>query len=98
MKKIKSGSNSFCCVSFTSDNFEKEKNGMKNNIVKLWKKSDNRFKLLDDFQNGLTDVLLIRVMDIKSNNSFDEVVKDVTTFESFGRLYYVITWEVDDKN
>lgn len=71
--------------------FEKEKSGIKNNIV-IIKEDDTRFNILNNFQKGKIDKLFIVITNNCNGEYFEREVRDVSTFQSFGIKYYIITW------
>ena len=74
----------------TSEFFNKELSGIKNNTVR---KSDNceRFKILKEFSDGKINSLIIIIYNEEQTyRAFSRQVKDVSIYEDL----YIITWEV----
>ncbi|GLI57766.1 hypothetical protein PM10SUCC1_32800 [Propionigenium maris DSM 9537] len=73
--------------------YHKEKNGIKNNTVRL-RDLDERFNILDDYIAGKIDRLVVKIfLATMDYELFQRVVKDVSKYEGI----YVITWE-DHRN
>lgn len=97
-------------VKFKSDPhfYIKEKNGIKNNTVRIYEKfsevdeKDNRFTVLKEvykrqLENGnkLPDdeELYIEITSASSGESFVRKVRDITIFENNFEMIFIITWE-----
>ena len=74
--------------------YEKEKSGIKNNTVRRWKIFDERFEILEQFENGFIENLFIEIVNTETKESFIRKVRDVTHF-GIGGVNFIITW--DDK-
>lgn len=81
-------------VSFKSfpEYYEKEKSGIKNNTVRRWKILDERFKILEQFENGFIKDLFIEIVNTEKKESFVRKVRDVSHFGVDG-VDFIITWD-----
>jgi hypothetical protein len=83
-------------VKFKSNNsfYFKEKDGTKNNTVKLEENCDVRFNILDEYIKGKWNRLVVQIHLVgQKHELFQRIVKDVSFYEGI----YIITWE-DHKN
>lgn len=79
-------------ISFKSlpEFYEKEKNGKKNNIVRIIDKDDERFEIIKEYSIFKFDLLIIEIKNTETKDSFCRIVKDITFFNDLT----IITWMI----
>jgi hypothetical protein len=70
------------------ENYRKEYLGLKCNTFRKFDKNDIRFEILRDFELGNINNLTICIKNTKTNEMFQRIVTDVTSYEGF----YIISW------
>jgi len=74
----------------TQENYRKEFLGLKSNTLRKQDIEDERFQKLLDFELGNLNNLVIEIINTKTNESFQKIISDVTSYED----WIIISWRV----